>query len=103
MAGSKLYALKYTDPGTQGKASVTYIPSVETLQLIQSDSNILQTARNSLISYYNNNRDIRNSINNQINSTLADERKTAVQSGTSSETTTLTTQRQEYVQSVENN
>ena len=67
MAGSKLYALKYTDPGTQGKASVTYIPSVETLQLIQSDSNILQTARNSLISYYNNNRDIRNSINNQIN------------------------------------
>lgn len=103
MAGSKLYALKYTDPGTQGRASVTYIPSVETLQLIQSDSNILQTARNSLISYYNNNRDIRNSINNQINSTLADERKTAVQSGTSSETTTLTTQRQEYVQSVENN
>ncbi len=102
MSGSMLYAVKYANPGTQEKAAITYIPSVETLQLIQSDANILKTAKNSLIAYYNNYSEIRKSIDSQINSTLEEERKTAVQSGTSSETSTLSSQRQEYVQSMEN-
>lgn len=100
MSGSMLYAVKYTDPGIQGKASTTYIPSVDTLQLIESDANIVQTAKNALISYYNNNSNIRNSIDNQIKTTDAEERKAAVQSSTSSETSTLSSQRQEYVQSL---
>ena len=101
MTGSMLYAVKYTDPGTQEKATTTYIPSVETLQLVNSDNNIVKTARDALVAYYNNNRFIRNSIDNQINSTTPDERKAQVQTGTSTETSTLSTQRQEYVQAIQ--
>lgn len=99
--GSMLYAVKYTDPGVQEKATTTYIPSVETLQLVNSDNNIVKTARDALVAYYNNNRFIRNSIDNQINSLTADERSARVQTGTSTETSTLSTQRQEYVQAMQ--
>lgn len=101
MSESMLYAVKYTDPGVQEKATTTYIPSVETLQLVNSDNNIVKTARDALVAYYNNNRFIRNSIDNQINSSTADERSARVQTGTSTETSTLSTQRQEYVQAMQ--
>ena len=54
IAGSKLYATKYTDPGLQSKASSTYVPSQATVRLVDTDPNIVATARNELINRYNN-------------------------------------------------
>lgn len=40
MAGSKLYATTYTDPGTQAAATPTYCPSAEVADLISGNANI---------------------------------------------------------------
>lgn len=40
MAGSKLYATKYTDPGTQTASIPTYCPSSEVVALINGNKNI---------------------------------------------------------------
>ena len=37
ISGSKLYATKYTDPGLQAVATATYIPSNDTINLIDKD------------------------------------------------------------------
>lgn len=46
--GSKLYVVKYTDPGIQKAATPTYITTPATLDLIQRDPNIVQRAKNEL-------------------------------------------------------
>lgn len=64
--GSMLYATKYTDPGIQASATPTYAVSKEVLDLIDSNANITQTAKNALYSkYVQNNR-------TQIDSVLRD-------------------------------
>lgn len=55
--GSMLYATKYTDAGIQAAATPTYAVSKEVLDLIDSNANITQTAKNALYSkYVQNNR-----------------------------------------------
>lgn len=101
MQGSKLYAIKYVEPGIQDAAESTYIPSSETLQLIQNDPNIVQTAKNELIQYYNANYpNYRTGIQNALNAEDDATKKSLSQAGTSSETTTLSSQRQQYLQSM---
>ena len=101
MQGSKLYAIKYVEPGIQDAAESTYIPSSETLQLIQNDPNIVQTAKNELIQYYNANYpNYRPGIQNALNAEDDATKKSLSQAGTSSETTTLSSQRQQYLQSM---
>ena len=53
MKGSELYATTYTEAGNQEKSTSTYPVSYEVLKLIESDSNIVTTARNELYSRYN--------------------------------------------------
>lgn len=100
--GSKLYAIKYVEPGLQDAAESTYIPSSETLQLIQSDPNIVQTAKNELIQYYNSNYESyrANGIQKALNAEEEETKKSLQQSGTSSEASTLSSQRQQYLQSM---
>ena len=50
--GSKLYATKYTDPGYQNKADITYPISLEVKQLIQSDPNVTKKAQYGLEQRY---------------------------------------------------
>jgi len=46
--GSLLYVTEYVEPGLQTAATTTYVPSTETLTLIQTDPNCLEEARNAL-------------------------------------------------------
>ena len=46
--GSKLYATTYIEPGIQNKATVTYVPTLSVSQLINSDPNVVQEAKNKL-------------------------------------------------------
>lgn len=104
MKGSKLYATRYTDPGLQNQAQLTYIPSTETEYLIQRDPNIVERAKASLIQYFNNNGDnyIRGRIVNSINKEPEENQKSAVESGTSSEISEQQSERKQYLQSLSN-
>lgn len=53
MEGSKLYATKYTEAGMQEAATPTYVATDATRELMNSDPNILSTAKTALISRYN--------------------------------------------------
>ena len=98
--GSKLYATKYVEAGTQGAASVTYLPSDEVILLMERDPNAVQTAKNALFAR-NNNKDekaiIRNPINNAKNS---DEAQDNVKSKTQEEIQSLQEERQKYLESL---
>ena len=66
MKGSELYATKYTDPGNQAKSKTTYPVSKETMDLINNDENIIETAKKALWARYNT--DQRNgNVNSNLN------------------------------------
>lgn len=50
--GSKIYVTKYTDPGIQEKSIETFIPKKEIAELINSDPNVVTTARKALKARY---------------------------------------------------
>lgn len=45
IVGAELYATTYVEPGIQGSATPTYVPSVSVIKLINSDPNIIETAK----------------------------------------------------------
>ena len=101
ISGSKLYATKYTDPGLQAVATATYIPSNDTINLIDKDPNIVTTARNALITRYNENYSTyRTGIQSTINSIESSTQQSRVESGTSSETATQQAERKTYLDSL---
>ena len=101
ISGSKLYATKYTDPGLQAVATATYIPSNDTINLIDKDPNIVTTARNALITRYNENYSTyRTGIQSTINSIDSSTQQSRVESGTSSETATQQAERKTYLDSL---
>ena len=101
ISGSKLYATKYTDAGLQAIATATYIPSNDTINLIDKDPNIVTTARNALITRYNENYSTyRTGIQSTINSIESSTQQSRVESGTSSETATQQSERKTYLDSL---
>ena len=52
VTGSKLYAVKYVEPGMQETAIATYMPSNEVISLINSDKNITADAMKGLSARY---------------------------------------------------
>lgn len=69
--GSEIYAAVYSDPGNQSKSSSTYPVNREVMELINSDPNIVETAKNALYNRYN--VDQRNgSVNGQLNANSED-------------------------------
>lgn len=64
--GSKLYVTKYTDPGIQEKSIETFIPTQEIAELINSDPNIVTTARKALKARYTTDLTNVNTIKNGL-------------------------------------
>lgn len=52
--GSKLYVTTYTEAGMQEAATPTYVPTESVKELIKSNPNVVETARNELVKRYNN-------------------------------------------------
>ena len=105
MTGSKLYAIKYVEPGMQNSATLTYVPSQETLELLDKDPNILNIAKAELTKYYAANGGdgasyVRGRIIQEIDKIDSSTRKSNVESGTSSEISTQRVDRQQYLESV---
>jgi len=53
--GAKLYATKYTEAGLQQASSPTYVVNNEVANLMESDPNIVDKAKNALSARYNSN------------------------------------------------
>ena len=84
--GCKFYALKYTDPGMQTAATLTYAPSEVVLHTIEKDPNIVQEARNALITNYSSNyQNSRKAFEDALSAVDTKDQQDAVITGTASE------------------
>ena len=96
MTSSELYLATYVEPGMQEKAVYTYSPSEEVMALIQSDPNIVATARESIVNKYVNSGNIRNPINNTLGQ-YADDAKVNVEAGMQQQITNAKQARENYL------
>ena len=98
MNGAKLYATRYVEPGIQEAATVTYVPNDETRALIERNPNIVQEAKNELLTVLNsNNALVRPGINNAVNNEDAADN---VIDKTEDEITSLKEERELYIESI---
>ena len=98
MNGAKLYATRYVEPGLQEAATVTYVPNDETRALIERDPNIVQEAKNELLTILNSNGElVRPGINSAVNN---DDATDNVIEKTEDEITTLKEERELYIESL---
>lgn len=98
MKGSELYASKYTDPGNQQKSIPTYPVSKATMDLINSNPNIIETAKQALWARYNT--DQRNgNVNSQLNNYSA-ESADSVETGIQEQIQKQKQLRQEYLEAL---
>lgn len=102
--GSLLYTTRYVEPGTQTKATPTYSPSAEVIQLINKDPNVVQEAKAALINRYNDDgRYVRNRLDSEVSKIEEDDRISGVQSGTTKEISTTLEQRKSYLDALAGN
>ncbi len=98
MTGAELYASRYTDPGNQQKATPTYPISRETMELINTNPNVVNEAKNALWARYN--ADQRNgNVNNQLNNYSA-ESSDNVETGIQEQIQKQKQLRQEYLEAL---
>ena len=102
--GSLLYTTKYVEPGTQEKATPTYVPSAEVQSLMKdNDPNVVETAKIALLNRYNMNNAVRNNINNSKNAVDYDDAQDNISSGVKKEVSTAQEQRQAYLDDLAGN
>ena len=77
VTGSKLYAVKYVEPGNQITAVATYVPSNEVITLINSDANITTIAKQALVDRYT--EALRRARENQIGSVIGQYSENAIE------------------------
>lgn len=100
--GSKLYAVKYTDPGMQKAATPTYPVNAEVAALLNKDPNILKEAKEALNARYsqNNLSDLRNNyLNNEITN-AGDQAQANVEEGMAASITNSQESRKQYLDSL---
>lgn len=100
LSTAEMYVTRYTDPGMQVAATPTYPPNAEALNLMDSNPNIVEEAKQAIASRYN--RTLReNFINGQINSVDAEQRQSNLESSVEEHITQQKELRQQYLQSLE--
>ena len=97
MKASNIYIAKYVEPGMQEKAANTYVPTAEVIRLIETDSNIVATAKNELTSRFDTN--IRNQMNSTVNQ-YSEQGLTNVEEGIQKQIEDAKKAREEYLSSL---
>ena len=97
MKDSNIYIAKYVEPGMQEKAANTYVPTAEVIRLIETDSNIVSTAKNELTSRFDAN--IRNQMNSTVNQ-YSEQGLTNVEEGIQKQIEDAKKAREEYLSSL---
>lgn len=98
--GSKLYVSRYVEPGLQAQATATYVPNAAVQNLIYTNPNIVNEAKNELNKRYNDNANNRNNVNNTLGNIKQEEKDQAVETKSKEETTTSQEERQKYLDSL---
>lgn len=102
MNGSaELYLAKYVEPGRQEKATYTYSPTGEVIELIQSDPNIVSTARDAIAEKYRNSGTVRNPINNRLNQYTQEEINDRITEGMQTQIEAARKARESYLSELE--
>lgn len=99
ITGSKLYAIQYVEPGIQEASIPTYTVSAATLNLINTDPNITETAREALWDRYNSETRV-----NYFESALdpyKEKQDSLVESVLEDEIESIKAAREEFVESLE--
>lgn len=101
--GTLLYATTYVEPGIQEAASVTYVPKISVAQLINSDPNVVQTAKEELAKRYNNSTlySGRTDIINQAVGSQGERAQTNVTTGTATSIEAQKDSRSNYIKELE--
>ncbi len=101
--GTLLYATTYVEPGMQMAASVTYVPTRAVSQLINSNPNVVQTAKDELAKRYNNATLLsgRNDIINAAVIATGEEAQSNVSTGTSAAIEAQKESREEYMKELQ--
>lgn len=95
--GAKLYATTYVEPGMQEEVTPTYLPSDKVVELMNADPNIVTVAKNELFTRYNSNvNTIRGNIVNNLNA-YSEQGQTNVESKVQEEINKARTERQSYL------
>ena len=97
MKASNIYIAKYVEPGMQEKAANTYVPTAEVIRLIETDSNIVSTAKNELTSRFDAN--IRSKMNSTVNQ-YSEQGLTNVEEGIQKQIEDAKKAREEYLSSL---
>jgi hypothetical protein len=99
--GCKFYALKYTDPGMQSAAAVTYVPTDTIRALISNNPNVALEAKQALTSQFQQNTKEGSNFRIPFDAAAAlteeEDQRTAVISGTQKETGTEQQLRESYL------
>lgn len=98
---STLYVAKYVEPGTQNAATITYIPSAEVINLINQDSNIVQSAREALVSKYQNSSLLRGHIQTELNKYEDEEKLTNIEENMQEAREKAKEEREEFLYGIE--
>lgn len=99
--GSKIYATTYTEAGIQSAAIPTYVPTGEVMQLINDNPNIIQIAKNTLISRYNSSQGtVRNNVINPSINSNGEEGKDNLKTKVEESITNTKENRKEYLESL---
>ena len=98
-----MYTAKYVEPGTQEKATPTYVPSTETINLITQNPNVVQEAKTAMYNRYQTYRSIRDSINSEVSDVDENQATSGVESGVAKDISTTTEQRKSYLDSLAGN
>lgn len=102
MRGSELYATTYVEPGMQEVATPTYPISAEVMQLLNSNPNVLEEAKQALWARYNAG-DGQGQRNNHVNRELqkyTDEAKANIESNIEKQLTQRKETRKKYLDSL---
>ena len=99
--GSRLYVSKYVEPGLQAEAITTYVPNADVQNLIASNPNIVNEAKQELINRIQSQGSLnRGNINDTLSGIDQDDRASGVESGTQTELTSSQDERQKYLDSL---
>lgn len=96
MAGSKLYATKYTDPGTQTASIPTYCPNSEVVALINGNKNITSQITDGQGRFAEALKSIRNNIINKELNNYGDTKLENIEKNIQEEIKTLRESREAY-------
>lgn len=99
--GAKLQVVEYVEAGIQNAAKPTYVPTIEVMNLIQNNPNIVDTAKNELIKRYNeNNGTVRNEVINPSINSNGEEGEENLKSKIEAGITSTKDNRKQYLQSL---